>query len=156
MCLSVVSGEYSRVEETPVRLNVPMSTDWQEKYRVKRISAEEALEYIKPGDRIFISPGCSEPLVLTKQLVEKSYDLVDTEIVHFLPLRKLNYDKNGSQPFRQRQSRGPMGGPHGRFSGRWDSQSKVGLHTCSSFDDSPYPGSWGRAVRCCFNTPIAP
>ena len=43
------------------------------KYLDKRTTAENAIkEYIKPGDRIFIDSGCSEPLDLTRFTIRAS------------------------------------------------------------------------------------
>ena len=46
-----------------------MSEDWREMWKDKEISAEEALNKIIPGNRVFIDSGCSEPVELTKKLI---------------------------------------------------------------------------------------
>lgn len=62
------------------------------KYKKKEFSLEKALKkFIDPADRIFIDSGCSEPLDLTKQLIELSPELPDIEIIHFLSLSDLEY-----------------------------------------------------------------
>lgn len=64
------------------------------KYITKKATAEEAIkEYIKPGDRIFIDSGCSEPLDLTKKLIELGPQLADVELLHFISLSDLDYYK---------------------------------------------------------------
>ncbi|TFG25632.1 MAG: hypothetical protein EU529_00030 [Promethearchaeota archaeon] len=62
------------------------------KFRDKQVTAENAIKtFIKPGDRIFIDSGCSEPLDLTKKLIELGQELPDVEILHFLSLSDLDY-----------------------------------------------------------------
>jgi acyl-CoA hydrolase/GNAT superfamily N-acetyltransferase len=62
------------------------------KYEKKRVSVEDAIiGYIKPGSRIFIDSGCSEPVDLTKKLIELGLKLPDVEILHFLSLSDLDY-----------------------------------------------------------------
>jgi len=62
------------------------------KYEKKRVSVEEAIiGYIKPGSRIFIDSGCSEPVDLTKKLIDLGLKLPDVEILHFLSLSDLDY-----------------------------------------------------------------
>ncbi|MHA2298115.1 MAG: GNAT family N-acetyltransferase [Candidatus Hodarchaeales archaeon] len=50
------------------------------------LSASQAIEHVKPGDRIFIGTGCGEPQALTTALLDARERLVDTEILHFLNL----------------------------------------------------------------------
>ncbi|TFG25627.1 MAG: GNAT family N-acetyltransferase [Promethearchaeota archaeon] len=62
------------------------------KFRDKQATTENAIKtFIKPGDRIFIDSGCSEPLDLTKKLIELGPVLPDVEIIHFLSLSDLDY-----------------------------------------------------------------
>ncbi|MHA2398257.1 MAG: GNAT family N-acetyltransferase [Promethearchaeota archaeon] len=62
------------------------------KYEKKQVSVEDAIiGYIKPGSRIFIDSGCSEPVDLTKKLIELGLKLPDVEILHFLSLSDLDY-----------------------------------------------------------------
>ena len=64
------------------------------KYNHKKISPEEAIRtFIKPGDRIFIDSGCSEPLELTKALIDLGLQLPDVEIIHFISLSDVDYYK---------------------------------------------------------------
>ncbi len=61
-------------------------------YSQKQVSFESAIEkYVKPGNRIFIDSGCSEPIDLTKKLIELGRTLPDVEILHFLSLSDLDY-----------------------------------------------------------------
>ena len=64
------------------------------KFKDKQVTAEDAIkQFIKPGDRIFIDSGCSEPLDLTKKLIELGPELPDVEIIHFISLSDLDYYK---------------------------------------------------------------
>ncbi|UCC19359.1 MAG: 4-hydroxybutyrate CoA-transferase [Promethearchaeota archaeon] len=61
-------------------------------YIKKQVSFEVAIKkYIAPGNRIFIDSGCSEPIDLTKKLIELGPQLPDIEILHFLSLSDLDY-----------------------------------------------------------------
>ena len=64
------------------------------KFRDKQVTTENAIKtFIKPGDRVFIDSGCSEPLDLTKKLIELGPELPDVEIIHFISLSDLDYYK---------------------------------------------------------------
>jgi acyl-CoA hydrolase/GNAT superfamily N-acetyltransferase len=61
-------------------------------YNKKEVTLTKAIkDYINPGDRIFIDSGCSEPIDLTKKLIELGVELPDIEIMHFLSLSDLDY-----------------------------------------------------------------
>ncbi len=67
---------------------------WVKRYSSKLLSSQGAItKYVKPGDRIFIDSGCSEPLTLTQTLIELGRQLPDVEILHFLSLSNLDYYK---------------------------------------------------------------
>ncbi|MFX1447441.1 MAG: hypothetical protein ACFFCG_04830, partial [Promethearchaeota archaeon] len=54
------------------------------KYKWKHVNIEDAIKrFIKPGDRIFIDSGCSEPIDLTSKLIELGPQLSDVEMLHF-------------------------------------------------------------------------
>ncbi|MHA1820059.1 MAG: GNAT family N-acetyltransferase [Promethearchaeota archaeon] len=62
--------------------------DWREFYKDKEIKLGELTRHIRPGQRIFIGSGCSEPQALTSELVKKQTKIADCEIIHFLTLSK--------------------------------------------------------------------
>ncbi len=62
--------------------------DWQEVYKDKKIPLVSLTKIIKPGQRIFIGTGCSEPQTLTAELIRKQFKIADCEIIHFLTLGK--------------------------------------------------------------------
>ncbi|MFX1500261.1 MAG: hypothetical protein ACFFDH_04765, partial [Promethearchaeota archaeon] len=70
-----------------------IAEDWREKWKDKEITAEEAIKKIIPGNRVFIDSGCSEPQLLTTELIKQSEKLIDTEILHFLTIGPEKYFK---------------------------------------------------------------
>jgi acyl-CoA hydrolase len=64
----------------------------------KKISPEDITKIIQPGSRIFIGTGCSEPIILTSQLVLKKHHFTDCEILHFLTLSDNNFFDSQSPP----------------------------------------------------------
>lgn len=71
-----------------------LDEDWQEKWKQKKISPEDAIKKIIPGNRVFIHTGCSEPQALTKELIRQTNYLYDIEIIHFLTIWPKKYFKN--------------------------------------------------------------
>jgi len=56
------------------------------KKKPKKIQLDDLTQIIKPGYRIFLGTGCSEPYIITKELTHDKYRWTDCEIVHFLTL----------------------------------------------------------------------
>ena len=52
----------------------------------KEIQPENLHRIIERNSRIFIGSGCSEPIILTEQLVKKKWEYTDCEIIHFLTI----------------------------------------------------------------------
>jgi len=67
------------------------SSTWEKKHASMIATAEEAVEYIKSGHRVFIGTGAAQPEVLVNALVARGKSLVDTEIVHLLTLGRASY-----------------------------------------------------------------
>jgi acyl-CoA hydrolase len=59
---------------------------WIEQYRSKIVSAEEAVQVIKSGDRVYISGNAASPYVLINALAARKDELEDVEVVHVLLL----------------------------------------------------------------------
>jgi acyl-CoA hydrolase/GNAT superfamily N-acetyltransferase len=57
----------------------------------KKISPDEAMNYVKSGMRVFVGSGSSEPQTLVSQLCHNSNKFSDIEIVHLLTLGIANY-----------------------------------------------------------------
>ena len=48
----------------------------------KAISAQEALEKIKQGNRVFLGTGCGEPQHLIRTLIEETYPITEMAAAH--------------------------------------------------------------------------
>jgi acyl-CoA hydrolase/GNAT superfamily N-acetyltransferase len=59
--------------------------DWKERFRDKVFPANEAVQCVLPGQRVFVGSGAAEPQVLVEALTSRE-DLSDNEIVHILTL----------------------------------------------------------------------
>ncbi len=60
------------------------NTDWREKYKAKLKSPAEALEVLRPGQRVFIGSASGTPQKLVTALADKPTE--DIEVVHLLTL----------------------------------------------------------------------
>ena len=63
---------------------VHYDSSWQEKYQDLIETPRQALARIKPGQRVFISTGCGEPVELVAELTRRAPELVDVEIIQLL------------------------------------------------------------------------
>ncbi len=59
---------------------------WLEQYRTKVVSAEEAVNIVKSGDRIYISGNAATPLRLMNALAKRKDELREVEVNHVLLL----------------------------------------------------------------------
>ncbi|MCF2140600.1 MAG: GNAT family N-acetyltransferase [Candidatus Lokiarchaeota archaeon] len=67
----------------------------------KPLKLNELTNLIKPGYRIFLGTGCSEPVIISKELVRKKYRWFDCRLIHYLTLSDLKYfSENHSTHFR--------------------------------------------------------
>ena len=64
---------------------------WSEEYQSKRMSAAQALEAVRSGDRVWIQSGCGTPSALVDALVARAPELRDVEIVHMKTLGGADY-----------------------------------------------------------------
>ncbi len=74
-----------------------LNEEWRQKWKDKEINAENAIKKIIPGNRVFIGSGCSEPQLLTSELIKQSEKLIDTEILHFLTIGPEKYFKDKAE-----------------------------------------------------------
>jgi acetyl-CoA hydrolase len=65
--------------------------NWQEIYRSRSTTAEEAVKAVKSGDRIFLTANASVPMQLLDALVERAPELQDVEICHCLTFCPSDY-----------------------------------------------------------------
>lgn len=64
---------------------------WKEQYRQKVVSAAEAVQAVKSGDRIFLTGNCSVPTEILSALVERAEELEDVEINQALTIGSADY-----------------------------------------------------------------
>jgi acyl-CoA hydrolase len=66
---------------------------WNDDYRSKLMSAEQALETVNSGDRVWIQSGCGTPSMLVDALVARASHLRDVEIIHMMTLGSARYTR---------------------------------------------------------------
>ncbi|RKY88012.1 4-hydroxybutyrate CoA-transferase [candidate division KSB1 bacterium] len=66
---------------------------WLELYKSKLTTAEEAIKIIESNQTVHIHPGCCEPEILVKALIERGRKLENVKIVHLLTLGTADYVK---------------------------------------------------------------
>ena len=66
---------------------------WSEEYRRKLMSAAQALEAVKSGNRVWIQSGCGTPSPLVDALVAQAPHLNNVEIVHMMTLGSADYTR---------------------------------------------------------------
>jgi acyl-CoA hydrolase/GNAT superfamily N-acetyltransferase len=76
------------------------SVYWADGYQIKRISIQEAIRCIRPGQRVFIGSSAGEPQALVKELALQCHRFADLEIVRLLsqetsPLTRIAHTSQG-------------------------------------------------------------
>ncbi len=59
---------------------------WADNYVEKKCSGKKAMDFIKPGQRVFIGSSCGEPQYLVRELAAAAEKFTDIEIVRLLSL----------------------------------------------------------------------
>ena len=59
---------------------------WEMEYKKRLKTADEALQCVKSGMRVYIQPGCAEPETLVEALMRRAPDVHDVEIVHMMTM----------------------------------------------------------------------
>jgi acyl-CoA hydrolase len=59
---------------------------WENEYRNKLRTADEALQCVQSGMRVYIQPGCAEPETLVEALMRRGPSVYDVEIVHMMTM----------------------------------------------------------------------
>ncbi len=67
--------------------------NWTVYYDQRKVSAEEAVKAIRPGDRVVFSHACGEPTCLVEAMVDRAEELEAVEIVHMVSMGKARYCK---------------------------------------------------------------
>lgn len=62
--------------------------NWQEHYKSRIVTAEEAVKHIESGDRVVLGHACGEPQVLPEAMVKRYQDLHNVEVVHMVAMGK--------------------------------------------------------------------
>src|SRR5260370_24831653 len=68
-----------------------MSMSWELDYKSKLQTADEALECVKSGMRVYIQPGCAEPETLVEALMRRGPFVQDVQVVHMLTMGAAPY-----------------------------------------------------------------
>ena len=63
-----------------------MSMSWEMDYKRRLKTADEALQCVQSGMRVYIQPGCAEPETLVEALMRRGPDVYDVEIVHMMTM----------------------------------------------------------------------
>lgn len=69
---------------------IPISK-WQDVYKSRLTTAEDAVKAVKSGDRLFLTANASVPMQLLAALVNRAPDLKDVEICHVLTFCPSDY-----------------------------------------------------------------
>lgn len=64
---------------------------WQNYYKERLVTAEEAVAKIHSGDRVVLQHACGEPVYLVDKMVENAAAYKDVEIVHMVAMGKGAY-----------------------------------------------------------------
>lgn len=64
---------------------------WTKQYSDKVCTAQEAVQAVQSGDRIFLTGNCSVPKIILDALVQRAPELEDVEIVHALTIGSADY-----------------------------------------------------------------
>ena len=59
---------------------------WESEYAKKFMTADDALQGVKSGMRVYIQPGCAEPEILVEALMRRGPEVHDVEIVHMMTM----------------------------------------------------------------------
>src|ERR1700687_6177026 len=68
-----------------------MSMSWEMDYKKRLKLADDALECVKSGMRVYIQPGCAEPETLVEALMRRGPFVQDVQVVHMLTMGAAPY-----------------------------------------------------------------
>lgn len=68
-------------------------SDIKKNYSKRFVTADEAVEIIKSGDRVYIHPGCAYPEILVDAMARRKDELYDVEVCHLLVAGDVAYIK---------------------------------------------------------------
>lgn len=71
--------------------------NWRSVYQNKLVSAAQAVQNIKSGDRVVTGHACAEPCALVAALVARAAELDNVEIVHMVAMGSAQYAQPGME-----------------------------------------------------------
>jgi 4-hydroxybutyrate CoA-transferase len=71
--------------------------EWQTTYRHKLVSAVEAVQKVKSGDRVVVGHACGEPQALVQALTARYQELSNVEITHMVAMGNSPYAQSGME-----------------------------------------------------------
>jgi 4-hydroxybutyrate CoA-transferase len=71
--------------------------NWKSIYHNKIVSAEQALQSVKSGDRVVTGHACGEPPTLVEALIARAPELCNVEIVHMVAMGPAKYAQPGME-----------------------------------------------------------
>jgi len=72
---------------------------YDELYKSKVVSADEAVSHIKSGDRVVFGHACAEPQVLLNALVDNKEKYKNVELYHMITKGETRYDDRGVEKY---------------------------------------------------------
>ncbi len=63
-----------------------MSMSWEMEYKKRLRMADDALQCVQSGMRVYIQPGCAEPETLVEALMRRGPEVHNVEIVHMMTM----------------------------------------------------------------------
>ena len=70
-----------------------INQDWEKRFNLKAVTAEEAVKKILPGHRVFIGTGAAQPSMLINAMTARADELVDVEIIQLVTMGDPPYVK---------------------------------------------------------------
>jgi acetyl-CoA hydrolase len=70
---------------------------WEDIYRQRVTTADEAVKAIRSGDRVWVHPGCNTPTLLIEAMVRRAPELENVEVAHILTLAAAPYADPGME-----------------------------------------------------------
>jgi len=64
---------------------------WKKQYESKLVTAQEAVQKIRSGDRVVVGHACGSPDVLLRAMVDNKEAYRNVELVHFVPMGVSDY-----------------------------------------------------------------
>jgi 4-hydroxybutyrate CoA-transferase len=64
---------------------------WENEYKRRLLTADEALSGVHSNMRVYIQPGCAEPETLVEALIKRAPFVRNVEVVHLLTLGRADY-----------------------------------------------------------------